>query len=58
MVFDLVFSYFSLQKIRKNFYFMMGLDHFGCFSTIICVISEISININKTEINKNILKFM
>ena len=58
MVFDLVFSYFSLQKIRNNFYFMMDLDQLGCFATIICVISEISINIDKTKINKNILKFM
>ena len=58
MVFDMVFSYFSLQKIRKNFYFMMVLDQFGCFATIICVILEISINIDKTKINKNILKFM
>ena len=58
MVFDLVFSYFSLQKIKKNFYFKMGLDQLGCFSTIICVISEISVNIDKAKINKNILKFM
>ena len=52
MVFDLVFSYFSLQKIRKNFYFRMCLDQLGCFATIIWVISKISINIDKTKNNK------
>ena len=58
MVFDFVFLYFSLQKIRKNFYFRMGLDQLGCFATIIWVISKISVNIDKTKNNKNTLKFM
>ena len=38
MVFDLVFSYFSLQKMKKNFYYRMGLDQLECFATIIWVI--------------------
>ena len=58
MVFDLVFSYFSLEKIRKNFYFMIGFNQLGCFATVIYVISKISVNIGKVKINKNTLKFM
>ena len=58
MVFDLVFSYFSLQNIRNNFYFRMRLDQLECFAIIIWVVSEISVNISKAKINKNTLKFM